>query len=317
MSRHPVFLLALLLFLAACTNTPRSETLPTLAQSVDSTPAANATASLLETHVAQSVATNQAALAALSALWTQVAPGQSLPPAPSLTITNTPLSVPAQTHTPEPVVAMEPQLLTIRSLANLRACPDTNCSRLAQLQPSDRVMATGSVTGESINGSDLWYRIDYQGQQAYIYSSLVAYWFPTLPPALPSVQFAAVERESSCNLLTFYTWLNTLTDAYTTIAAVDPALVRAGRDRFAGSPYPQCAATAYTTLLQAFDEAVLSREARQRGDYSTALTHLTNMTQYMDTFRGELTGLYGQLIPSPDVQSAGEWITALIAEIVP
>lgn len=110
---------------------------------------------------------------------------------PSLTITNTVTA----TNTPRAVVAMQPQRMTVRSMANLRSCARTDCARAAQVQARDIVTVTGTTQGEAVNGgSTLWYRVDYNGQALYIYSSLVAEALPTrISPtrtALPTRVFA-------------------------------------------------------------------------------------------------------------------------------
>jgi hypothetical protein len=69
---------------------------------------------------------------------------------------------------------------------NLRACAWTRCEQVGQLRERDIVMATGTTQGEAVNGgSALWYRVEYNRQQAFVYNSLVSDSLPTpVPPTL-------------------------------------------------------------------------------------------------------------------------------------
>jgi hypothetical protein len=48
-------------------------------------------------------------------------------------------------------------------------------------------MATGRINGEEVYaGNRLWYRIDFEGEQVYVYSALVAETLPTVTPRPPT-----------------------------------------------------------------------------------------------------------------------------------
>jgi hypothetical protein len=73
-----------------------------------------------------------------------------------------------------------------RAVANLRTCAYTTCSVVGQLREREAVMVTGRTEGEAVNrGSTLWYRVDYQGRQVYVYGSLLADTLPTAVPPTP------------------------------------------------------------------------------------------------------------------------------------
>ena len=58
--------------------------------------------------------------------------------------------------------------------ANARACPQTNCDILVTLRPGDKIRPTGSVEGEVVYGTALWYAFEFNGQSAYVHGELVA-----------------------------------------------------------------------------------------------------------------------------------------------
>lgn len=198
-----LFLALLLAFPAACAPAAKQiVVLPTLASLPTSTPAPTATPvptstptptiipptatpNLIETQVAQLQATNDAAQNTLAALLTGSAPtatpNASLTPSPTITLTLTPTSA------PPPVVAMQPQVIYIRSTANLRGCASRECEPAAQLPEGATVMATGTTQGEAIDGVNaLWYRVDYSGRELYVYSQLILLSPPTSVPVFVS-----------------------------------------------------------------------------------------------------------------------------------
>ena len=202
------FLLLALLMLTACTFSAEVAEVPTVAVLPSLTPTSTQTATAtdtptitpsptatwtpnMKTEVAQGNETNEAAQATLVALWTRMASTSTYTPSPTFTLT--PSQTITMTLTPppttEPVRAMQPTLLYIRSLANLRSCPQTACARVAQLRERDTVMATGVVNGEAVSaGNAVWYQIDHEGQQVYIYSNLVSTSLPTpVPPTATTI----------------------------------------------------------------------------------------------------------------------------------
>lgn len=204
MYRWRYLVLALLLaFSAACAPAAKQiVVLPTLASLPTSTPAPTdtpvptstptptiipptATPNLIETQVAQLQATNDLLIQTRDALFTQIAPtatpDASLTPLPTITLTLT------ATNAPPPVVAMQPQVIYIRSAANLRACASRDCEPAVQLPEGATVTATGTTQGEVIDGVNaLWYRVDYVGRELYVYSQLISLSPPTSVPVFVS-----------------------------------------------------------------------------------------------------------------------------------
>lgn len=74
-------------------------------------------------------------------------------------------------RTLEPVVT---RTLYTTSRANARACASTSCQIVAGVQAGEPFAVIGESTGDNVSGSTLWYAIDYNGQQAYIHSSLMS-----------------------------------------------------------------------------------------------------------------------------------------------
>ncbi len=58
--------------------------------------------------------------------------------------------------------------------ARVRACASTNCEILGHLRPGAVLTPTGEVEGQTVNGSSTWVEFTFQGEKAFIHSSLVA-----------------------------------------------------------------------------------------------------------------------------------------------
>lgn len=144
----------------------------------------------ISTQIAAVEMTNQVQEVTLSAMWTLIASTST----PIFIETNTPIpsSTNTATATPLPVVRITPNLVYMRSTANLRVCPSTDCDQVTQLRENDAVMVTGRINSEAINGgsNSTWYRVDYRGQQVYVHSELVSH---SLPTPVPFVTFGAYE----------------------------------------------------------------------------------------------------------------------------
>lgn len=73
------------------------------------------------------------------------------------------------------VVPMSPQHLFAVTNARIRACPSTACAIWGNLPAGGAITAEGTATGEVVSaGNSTWYAFTYQGQRAYIHSSLVS-----------------------------------------------------------------------------------------------------------------------------------------------
>lgn len=79
--------------------------------------------------------------------------------------------------TPEPNLAADlpPTTYYVKNLANVRSCPQRSCDAVVQLSAGASVIADGVVNGDIVNpGNAIWYRVQYNGQPAYVYSDLVS-----------------------------------------------------------------------------------------------------------------------------------------------
>jgi hypothetical protein len=64
----------------------------------------------------------------------------------------------------------------------VRACPRRNCDRLGTLSAGAAVLVDALVEGEAVStGNAVWYQIQFDGQEGYIYSALMA---SSPPPTL-------------------------------------------------------------------------------------------------------------------------------------
>lgn len=178
------------------TSVPSATLVPTHTSTSTLTPSDTATPDLIGTRRADISTSNAIGEMTLLALWTSMAPTftptHTYTPSLTITMTRTPLPsltpLPTSTRLPTqpPVHAMTQTMYYVISTANLRACPRRECDRVAQLQYGATVMANGTVDGEMVNsGNRLWYRVNYQGENSFIYSALVA---RNLPTAVPPTQ---------------------------------------------------------------------------------------------------------------------------------
>jgi len=96
---------------------------------------------------------------------------------PTATVTNTPTStntpLPSSTATPA-VRVLERNGIVTYDYVNVRSCASSTCNQLGRLLKNATFEITGTMDGENVTGSVLWYQIDYQGQVGYVHSSLVA-----------------------------------------------------------------------------------------------------------------------------------------------
>ena len=184
-----IIVMPTLAVLPSATPTSTDTASPTAVPSPTSTPLPTATntPNLIDTQIAQLNATNISSQLTLNALLTKSAPTSTLDatltPSQTITDTLTPSLTATFTQTPPPVVAMQAQVVYVRSTANLRSCAAQTCEKIAQLQVGDTVVATGTIQGEEINaGHSSWYRVDYQGQALYVYGQLISVDAPTTVP---------------------------------------------------------------------------------------------------------------------------------------
>ena len=58
--------------------------------------------------------------------------------------------------------------------AHIRACPRTNCEIVAKFAPGTEIVVSGTVAGETVYGTDIWYEIKFEAGSAFIHSELAA-----------------------------------------------------------------------------------------------------------------------------------------------
>jgi hypothetical protein len=89
-------------------------------------------------------------------------------------VTNTPKPTAAAASTSRPTMTATPQTFYVVGTANVRACPRTTCEIVSRLAGGDIVQVTGGEAGETVSGSDRWYRVLIGGKTAYVHTSLVS-----------------------------------------------------------------------------------------------------------------------------------------------
>jgi hypothetical protein len=162
---------------------------------ISSTPEyrAGQTATALVKRVSLITQEAQATVIALSATATHT-PSATPTDAPTATITDTPL-VTASPPTPPSSVPTEVPILETyfaNAEANIRACPDRDCERLASIFPGESLFVYASVEGDPVNeGNGIWYRVVAQRQDAYIYSAFMQLESPARVAPVQPAQFVA------------------------------------------------------------------------------------------------------------------------------
>lgn len=90
------------------------------------------------------------------------------------TVTDTP--APTSTYT-EIATEVEVEIYLVETVndlnARVRACASTNCEIVGRLRPGDAVQLIERVVGQTVNGSEIWVKFDFQGEAAFIHSSLL------------------------------------------------------------------------------------------------------------------------------------------------
>jgi hypothetical protein len=172
------------------------ETQTASAPTATESPSPTETPDAMLTEFALLAATNRAAQATINALVermerTNAAPTATAPPdapIPTPTLTETP------TPTPDPVVPMAMTILFARLPADLHRCPARICERAARLDIGTPMIADGMIQGEAVDGVNaLWYRLNYNGDPVYVYSSSVTVQPPTAIP-LPGAGYESTQE---------------------------------------------------------------------------------------------------------------------------
>lgn len=91
-------------------------------------------------------------------------------------------SQPSPTEAPQPAAPGETEspaaVSTLRVsvfLANARACPNLDCEVVLLLEEDTQVSVGQVTTGQEVDGSDVWYEVNVEGQTEplYLHSSVV------------------------------------------------------------------------------------------------------------------------------------------------
>lgn len=129
-------------------------------------PATRAAVTLVATVAAPALATNTAEASATVTETSTRVPSTNTPAA-----SPTPLNLVVATSA---VQVMNRATYTTTGAANVRSCAGTDCGVVVQLPAGASVTVNGRIDGAEVNpGNAVWYRIDWGGQEAYIYSGVV------------------------------------------------------------------------------------------------------------------------------------------------
>lgn len=192
-------ILIAVLLLGACNsanNLPTQAVLPTALPTFTSTFTLEPTSSATESDASTATTTETATVIVTASL---ISPTDT--PMPTSTLTDTPFLpsiTPTPTETPMPTIepteaveATNPETYYTTGGVNLRSCPSTSCDVAGQLAAGAGVTVDGWTNGEAVtSGNTVWYRVQYGGGVAYIYSTLVTDRgpAPTSPPVQQQVQ---------------------------------------------------------------------------------------------------------------------------------
>lgn len=75
----------------------------------------------------------------------------------------------------EEVREVSPRTYYAVNQINVRACPSTTCEVVTRLSAGAAITVNGEAEGEAVsNGNTIWYRLDVNGDEGYVYSGLVS-----------------------------------------------------------------------------------------------------------------------------------------------
>lgn len=123
------------------------------------------------------------------------------------------------TFTPEAarVEEMPPTTYYVQNQANLRACADTACAIVVTLNSGATITVNGRVVGQPVEANNnIWYRTNYNGREAYVYSSLVD---TTAPAQNPQVVNTTAPSGVACPGFQYTCEQLTCAQAYACLAA--------------------------------------------------------------------------------------------------
>lgn len=84
-------------------------------------------------------------------------------------------SIPVQEEAAVDVIDISARIFYTQGSVNVRSCASTTCEVVTRLERATAVSANGQATGEAVNaGNTVWYRVDIDGTEGYIYSGLLS-----------------------------------------------------------------------------------------------------------------------------------------------
>lgn len=99
------------------------------------------------------------------------------------TQTFTPAPGSSATRTPFPTVTMYPRTYSVIGDGGGRSCPETTCSIVANFATGERITAVDWERGETIDGDNVWWVIEIDGERVYVHNALVSVQSNVLPSA--------------------------------------------------------------------------------------------------------------------------------------
>ncbi|GEM_PF-1078333 len=102
--------------------------------------------------------------------------------------TSSPTAIPSPT--PE-FIETAPQNFYVWNDTDVRECPQLSCRVIARAAARSTVTVTGITAGQEVEANNtIWYRVEYGGQNAYLYSRDVAAMPPSLAGSAPPLSTA-------------------------------------------------------------------------------------------------------------------------------
>lgn len=98
----------------------------------------------------------------------------------SSTPRNVSTATPRRTATTRPSPTAEPEIFYFVASANIRSCAGTSCSIVDAVAIGEGVAVIGTVSGDAVANDDTWYIILYEGDEAFVHSSLLSQSLPAV-----------------------------------------------------------------------------------------------------------------------------------------
>lgn len=181
---------------------------------------------------------------------------------PSATQTSTPTTVPSATWTPDILGTQvrEGNLTNEVAQTTLTAIWEQQTSSPSPVPPTLTITSTSTITET-----------------------------PTIIPTATLYPTAQAIRWEGCDPNAVAVWTTSLVAVTEQLTSGDEDEFRNARTQIEETAYPQCTEPARRALLRAFEEALASFEAQDRGDYDAALLHAENGKRAIEEFEQTLS----------------------------